>query len=186
MEAELQSGFQVNQYDNGLTGHVDIAVSTNLASRTYGLNYSQLSNGQYTGGWFNEDNVLSSMKANGHLYYQSRFQPESNDLENSVMNWLNTQVRASTQVGSPGYALSGNNCVDGVNQVLGRFDVPGPAVSYMKANTTAVYQYAMIRQFGSHIPVIIPSFTMFPTPPFGATNVNSLLSLTGNIVTVIG
>lgn len=165
--------FQINQYTAtlGITGHIDISLRDSIGNiSTFGFNVITKADGSVVGGWTAENNLLS----NPALINQSGCNEVDSATLQRTVNFLNQQVEQAGAFGSPGYAFAGNNCVDGVQQTLGRLGQAAQAVDYMTPTTDSVYYYALLRSTG----------TALKTP--SGIPVNNLITAVGEITQFVG
>ena len=176
----------VNTYSIAPVGHVDITFysgpnGTGTDLGTYGLNYEVPAGGSgAAGGWYKEDSFLTQQQASGGVTRSSATNANLNKI-NSTISYLNQQVGEDGQFGSQGYYLLGNNCVDGVSEVLNMLGLPDNTASYMAASTLGVYLYARATATSAYIPFMQTNL-QGSSITAGVRTAGQLLSWFGNTV----
>jgi hypothetical protein len=181
--------FVVNTYSIG-TGHVDITLYSEQNGQgsvlgTYGLNVTGIPNGSgpTDGGWFEESDALANALSTGNIQYQSPPQNVLFSIVSSTNSWLASQSASNGQLGSPGYFVVGNNCVDGLSEVLAKLFVNENVSNYMKPSSLAVYAYALAISTKMTIPTPIGGVQVQANPlQFYWNTGGQVASLIGQVI----
>lgn len=172
----------VNQYTNGATGHVDVTLTEGAPNPSIVAGFNAhgfpMQNSTLQSGWFDESSYQAQMQSEGYFFNK---QVISISLKQyiTLSNYLKNQMAATKNMTlSAGYGLLGNNCVDGIQNLLNMAGINGHTVDFMKPNLTSVYMYAAIQKGTYFVPA--------PLSPGGSIPFHSLISLTGALTGYVG